>query len=163
MSIKSKDTPDELAQIERLGKDLRQEIQRNLKDNVFAASNVATGLLVEWIERVKAVASGHLRQSVETVVDDEGFRVLIEHYYKYVDKGVSGTERKFNTPYAFTKKMPPVKAMQNFANFKGIGSVRGIAYRLQRTVFKYGIKPRGFIEKAYSPKNIEAIQKILQK
>jgi hypothetical protein len=41
-------------------------------------------------------------------------------YGDFQDKGVSGTEKKYNTPYSYKSKMPPIKPLAEWAKRKGI-------------------------------------------
>ena len=41
-------------------------------------------------------------------------------YGMFQDRGVSGTEKKYNTPYKYTNKMPPAKAFDKWTVRKGI-------------------------------------------
>ena len=41
-------------------------------------------------------------------------------YGEYVDKGVSGVDQKYDTPYAYTTKPPPPSVFGKWAKAKGI-------------------------------------------
>ena len=41
-------------------------------------------------------------------------------YGNFIDKGVSGTEKKYDTPYSYKSKMPPIKPLADWAKRKGI-------------------------------------------
>ena len=45
-------------------------------------------------------------------------------YGTFVDKGVSGTERKYNTPYAYKTKQPPSSALDKWVVRKGLTGTR---------------------------------------
>ena len=38
----------------------------------------------------------------------------MEDYGKFQDEGVSGTKKKYKTPYSYTSKMPPAKAFSQW-------------------------------------------------
>ena len=46
----------------------------------------------------------------------------MEEYGLYQDKGVSGTEKKYNTPYSYKTKMPPIKPLADWAKSRNNGS-----------------------------------------
>ena len=79
-------------------------------------------------------------------------------YGKFQDRGVSGTERKYNTPYSYTTKMPPPKAFDKWVVRKGIAprgkggkfaSREGIKFAIARSSYKKGIKPSMFFTKPF--------------
>lgn len=85
----------------------------------------------------------------------------MEEYGLYQDKGVSGTEKKYNTQYKYTTKAPPPKAFDKWAVRKGLAprkngkfaSRKSLQFALSRFIFKNGIEPSLFFtrpfEKAY--------------
>lgn len=79
-------------------------------------------------------------------------------YGKYQDKGVSGTENKYNTPYKYTSKMPPTKAFDKWVVRKGIAprgsggqfaKREGLKFAIAKTIFKKGIRPSMFFTKPF--------------
>ena len=79
-------------------------------------------------------------------------------YGKYQDKGVSGTEKKYNTPYKYTSKMPPTKAFDKWLVRKGIAprgaggqfaKREGLKFAIAKTIFKKGIRPSLFFTKPF--------------
>ena len=79
-------------------------------------------------------------------------------YGKYQDKGVSGTKKKYNTPYKYTSKMPPVKAFDKWVVRKGIAprgsggqfaKREGLKFVIAKTIFKKGIRPSLFFTKPF--------------
>lgn len=83
----------------------------------------------------------------------------MEDYGKFQDEGVSGTKKKYKTPYSYTSKMPPAKAFSQWVVRKGLKGVRdekgkfikrkSMQYLIARSVFKYGIKPSMFFTKPF--------------
>src|SRR5690606_14654869 len=45
---------------------------------------------------------------------DKGIAVTAPSHLEYVDKGVSGTITKYDTPYSYTNKMPPPSEMEEW-------------------------------------------------
>jgi len=100
----------------------------------------------------------------EIEVGANSFRLafLMEDYGKFQDKGVSGTEKKYNTEFSYTSKRPPLKPITDwvknkrfqFRNKQGkFLSYQSTAYLVRNSIFKKGIKPSLFFttpfEKAF--------------
>tara|TARA_R100001460_G_scaffold8513_1_gene21039 strand:- start:459 stop:953 length:495 start_codon:yes stop_codon:yes gene_type:complete len=78
----------------------------------------------------------------------------MEDYGKFQDEGVSGTKKKYNTPYSYKSKMPPSKAFSQWVVRKGLKGVRddkgrfikrkSMQYLIARSIFTHGIKPTMF-------------------
>jgi hypothetical protein len=89
--------------------------------------------------------------------------ILMEDYGVFQDKGVSGTEKKYNTPFKYTNKRPPASAFSNWVVRKGLKGTRdakgrfvsrkGLMFAVANSIFKKGIKPSMFFttpfEKAF--------------
>lgn len=81
----------------------------------------------------------------------------MEEYGLYQDKGVSGTEKKYNTQYKYTTKAPPPKAFDKWIVRKGLAprkngkfqTRKGLQFALSRYIFKKGIKPSLFFTKPF--------------
>lgn len=85
---------------------------------------------------------------------------IMDEYGMYQDKGVSGTQKKYNTPFKYTNKMPPIKPLADWAKFKNIrlrdnkgkfkkGNYQTIGFLISRSIFKKGIKPSLFFTKPF--------------
>ena len=64
---------------------------------------------------------------------------LMEQYGIFQDKGVSGTEKKYNTDFKYTNKKPPASAFSQWVIRKGLKGTRD----------KKGIKPSLFFTKPF--------------
>jgi len=84
----------------------------------------------------------------------------MEDYGIFQDKGVSGTEKKYNTPYSYKSKMPPVKPLADWAKSRNIrlrdekgkfkkGSYNTIGFLIARSIYRKGIKPSLFFTKPF--------------
>ena len=83
----------------------------------------------------------------------------MEDYGEYQDKGVSGVNRKYNTPYKYTNKMPPPKAFAQWVVRKGLQGIRdkqgrfiprkSLQYLIARSVYNNGIKPSYFFSNPF--------------
>jgi len=80
-------------------------------------------------------------------------------YGKFQDRGVSGTEKKYNTPYKYTNKMPPAKAFDKWTVRKGIAprgkggkfeKRKGLNYAIAKSIYKKGIRPSMFFTKPFA-------------
>tara|TARA_R110000744_G_scaffold74226_2_gene148333 strand:- start:215 stop:733 length:519 start_codon:yes stop_codon:yes gene_type:complete len=84
----------------------------------------------------------------------------MEDYGMFQDKGVSGTKKKYNTPFSYTNKQPPSTPLANWAKFKNIrlrdakgkyikGSYKTIGFLIARSIKRKGIKPSLFFTKPF--------------
>ena len=84
---------------------------------------------------------------------------LMEDYGVFQDKGVSGTEKKYNTPFKYTNKRPPASAFSQWVVRKGLKGTRdkkgrfvsrkGLQFAIANSVYKKGIKPSMFFTKPF--------------
>jgi hypothetical protein len=79
-------------------------------------------------------------------------------YGFFQDKGVSGTKKKYDTPFSYTNKMPPPKAFDKWMVKKGIAprnkagkfqTRKGLQFAIARSIFENGIKPSLFFTKPF--------------
>lgn len=95
-------------------------------------------------------ASGRLINSIEYRVnqkdDDWNLTFYSEDYLKFVDQGVSGTQRKYNSPYSYRSKKPPIQAILQWTKLKGIPDEA--AYPIQNKIFRFGLKPTNVINRS---------------
>ena len=82
----------------------------------------------------------------------------MEEYGFFQDKGVSGTKRRYDTPFKYTNKQPPVEPIERWIKSKGIvprnskgrfTSKRGLAFAISRSIKEKGIKPSLFFTKPF--------------
>jgi len=96
-------------------------------------------------------ASGRLVESINIKIDEkeggETITILAEDYLKFVDQGVSGTIRKYNTPYSYKSKKPPINVILQWMRLKGIP--QEAAYPIQNKIFRFGLKPTNVIDKTF--------------
>ena len=95
------------------------------------------------------------------IVTENGFSIVgftMLDYGHYQDKGVSGKIKKYNTPYSYKDKMPPVKAFDKWIVRKGIAprnakgefqSRKSLQFAIARSIFMNGIKPSLFFTKPF--------------
>lgn len=81
-------------------------------------------------------------------------------YGQFIDKGVSGTKKRYNTIYEYTNKKPPMQPLADWAKSRNIrlrdekgrfkkGNYRSIGFILQRSIYEKGIKPSLFFTKPF--------------
>jgi len=114
------------------------------------------------LQRLNKDSSGKLRNSIKGEVKEMpnsiGVYFEMEPYGNFQDKGVSGTQRKFDTPYSYKTKMPPPSAFDKWIVRKGIAprsatgkfqSRKGLQFAIAKSVFKYGIRPSLFFTRPF--------------
>jgi hypothetical protein len=95
-----------------------------------------------------------------TVVEKEfvSSTFVMEDYGLYRDKGVSGTVKKYNTPYSYTTKKPPASAFSGWSVRTGLAprtstgafaSRKSLQFALANHIFKMGIKPSLFFTEPF--------------
>ncbi len=97
-------------------------------------------------------ATGKLYNSINYRVTEKGddwtLTLLSEDYMKFVDKGVSGTIRKYNTPYSYKNnatKSGFLDSLKKWTRVKGIPEQA--AYPIRNKIFRFGLKPTNVINK----------------
>ena len=114
------------------------------------------------LQRMGKNSSGKLSNSIKGEVKEMpnsiGIYFEMEPYGNFQDKGVSGTERKFDTPYSYTTKMPPPSKLDKWIVKRGIAprnvtgqfqSRKGLQFAIARSILKYGIRPSLFFTKPF--------------
>lgn len=91
-----------------------------------------------------------------------GFRLYfeMEDYGMFQDKGVSGKKKKYDTPFSYKNKIPPIKPLAEWAKKRNIrlrdekgrfkkGNYNTIGFLIARSIFEKGIKPSLFFTKPF--------------
>ena len=91
-----------------------------------------------------------------------GFRLYfeMEDYGMFQDKGVSGKKRKYDTPFSYKNKKPPIGPLAEWAKKKNIrlrdeqgrfkkGNYNTIGFLISRSIFEKGLKPSLFFTKPF--------------
>lgn len=110
----------------------------NLHKSIFETQNS----FIKKLKQKLPKETGSLINSVEASKDKFSFEILIADYFKFIDQGVNGTENSVGSIFSYSKKKPPIKSIEGFANRKGINK-----WALQNSLFKKGIKPQKISEK----------------
>lgn len=114
------------------------------------------------LTRLNKNASKDLHSSLDSELDVHrqsfSLQFFMMPYGEYIDKGVSGKKRKYNTPYSYTNKMPPSRVFEKWIRQKGIRGrnekgqfmkVKTLSYLIARSIFNKGIKPSLFFTKPF--------------
>lgn len=137
-------------------------LDKFLKQTIKKAQNNLKGRGID--------ASGELSKSFtyDLTVSPNSFsaKIFAKRYAKFIDEGVSGVEKKRNTPYSYKRKggsgslkgMPPPSAFDKWSIRRAIAPRSTLGTFLPRKsvnfaiavgVFKHGIKPTYFFKDAY--------------
>lgn len=149
--------------------DFGNEMQKDLKAELVKDGAYVSGDLAEQIE-------------FTSVINGQGFvfTLRLKDYYDYVNKGVSGTDRKRNTPYSYmsSSKIPFYFAKQ-WMNNKGLfvnkgatitsiagkqykaGSKDSQAFAMARSWKEKGIKGNHFYDKVVTKERLDKLRKDL--
>ena len=105
-----------------------------------------------------------LYNSLQGFLDESpaGFRLYfeMEDYGMFQDKGVSGKKKKYDTPFSYKNKKPPIGPLAQWAKKKNIrlrdeqgrfkkGNYNTIGFLISRSIFEKGIKPSLFFTKPF--------------
>ena len=100
-----------------------------------------------------------LDSQIEVSANSFRLAFLMEDYGAFQDKGVSGTKRKFDTPFSYKSKRPPIKPITEWVTrrrfqFKNketgkFMSYKSTAYLIAGGILKNGIKPSLFFTRPF--------------
>ena len=110
-------------------------------------------------------ASGNLEDSIgyDLKVYPSGaleLKFKAAEYATFVDKGVSGTRKRYNTDYKYTTKQPPSGVIDKWVVRKGIEAGRdekgrfikrkSLVFAIAKSIKLYGIEPTNFFTRAFN-------------
>jgi hypothetical protein len=84
--------------------------------------------------------------------------VEMNRYGEFIDKGVSGIKKKYNTPYSYKSKMPPPSKLDKWVVRRGIAPRdkegkflprKSVLFLIARGIYRNGIKPSLFLTKPF--------------
>lgn len=126
----------------------RQRVIKQAKSNLTKQKKRASGQLYKDLDSdLEVYKSGNFALSFS-----------LGDYGEFVDKGVSGTKRKFNTPFAYTTKQPPSKVFEKWIRNKGIKgrnkkgqfiTTKSLSFLIARSIKQKGLKPSLFFTKPF--------------
>ena len=99
-----------------------------------------------------------IKGEVKAMPNSISIQFSMEDYGAFQDAGVSGTKKKYNTPYSYKSKMPPSKAFDKWITRKGLAprdksgkftKRKSLAFLIARSIYRNGIKPSLFFTKPF--------------
>jgi hypothetical protein len=136
------------------GQQIRKELEKFQK---YVISQARANLT-----RLRKNSSKNLYDSLKGQVTykkgDYTVEIEMDTYGLFVDKGVSGKEKKYNTPYSYKSKMPPPSALDQWIVKKGIAprdakgrfiTRKSLQFLIARGIYKNGIAPSLFLTKPF--------------
>ena len=103
---------------------------------------------------------GSLGYDLKVSPNSFGLEFYMLPYGEFLDKGVSGTKRRYNTIFEYTNKKPPMQPLADWAKARNIrlrdekgkykkGNYKTIGFILQKSIYEKGIKPSLFFTKPF--------------
>lgn len=136
-------------------KDELQKVLNRFRDHVVSVSK-------RNLTKLKKNSSKKLYNSIKGTVkaypNSYFMEFEMEDYGVFQDAGVSGKNKKYNTPYSYKSKMPPSKVFDKWIVRKGLAprdkggkfiKRKSLAFLIARSVYKNGIKPSLFFTKPF--------------
>ena len=145
-----------------------KKVVRSAQSQLIQQGKRNTGKLFNSIDSRLDVSKSGYSFSLDFTLSD--FKA--DSYGDFVDKGVSGKQVKYNTPYTFRSKMPPREPILKWIKRRRIRqrdeqgrftktNFNSLAFLIQRSIFNKGIKPSLFFTKAFE-KHFKGLDKELQ-
>ena len=108
-------------------------------------------------------ASGTLSDSIQGTDKFEKGKLIeagiqMEAYGEFIDKGVSGVKKKYDTPYSYKDRMPPANKLDKWTVRRGIAPRdakgkfiprKSLLWLISRGIYNNGIKPSLFMTKPF--------------
>ena len=142
------------------------------KDLFTTSLNAIEQVLGDFISRVQdninkadLPVTGKIAD-IELVSKEREIQVLANEWLIYQDKGVSGTQVKYNTPFRYTDKMPPPDVFKDWIKRKNLNlrdnkkyygkespfksltqeeQIERTSWVIAKSVYKKGIKPKNIM------------------
>ena len=135
----------------------------NLKEALLEFRNKVVSDARRELKSQNKVSSGKLYNSIQggpvkTSKNSIEFSIEMEDYGTFVDKGVSGISKKYNTPYSYKDKMPPPNKLDKWIVKKGIAprdekgrfiDRKTLQFLIARSIYRNGLKPTLFFTKPF--------------
>ena len=137
---------------------LKKETEKYLNDFAKYVIQQSRSNLTKGDKNVNKNLYNSLDKEIEVGANSFRLSFLMEDYGKFQDKGVSGTERKYNTPFSYKSKRPPLKPITDWVKNRRFQfrqkngkfmSYQSTAFLVRNSIFKKGIKPSLFFTKPF--------------
>ena len=138
---------------------LKKETEKYLNDFAKYVIQQSRSNLTKGDKNVNKNLYNSLDKEIEVGANSFRLAFLMEDYGKFQDKGVSGTERKYNTPFSYKSKRPPLKPITDWVKSRRFQfrqkngkfmSYQSTAFLVRNSIFKKGIKPSLFFTKPFN-------------
>lgn len=99
-----------------------------------------------------------IKGDVKAMPNSISMEFSMEEYGFYQDQGVSGKEKKYDTPFSYKSKMPPPSKLDKWIVRKGMSprdskgkfvSRKSLQFLIARSIYKNGIRPSMFFTKPF--------------
>jgi hypothetical protein len=136
----------------------QQETYKYLNDFAKYVIQQSRSNLTRQGKNVNKKLYDSLGSEIEVSKNSFSLSFTMEDYGIFQDKGVSGTEKKYNTPFSYKSKMPPAKPITDWVTRKRFQfrkpdgkfmSYKQTSYLVRNAIFKNGIKPSLFFTKPF--------------
>jgi hypothetical protein len=137
---------------------LREETEKYLNDFAKYVIQQSRSNLTKGDKNVNKKLYNSLDNEIEVGANSFRLAFLMEDYGKFQDKGVSGTEKKYNTPFSYKSKKPPLRPITDWVKNRRFQfrqkngkfmSYQSTAFLVRNSIFKKGIKPSLFFTKPF--------------
>jgi len=137
---------------------LRKETEKYLNDFAKYVIQQSRSNLTKGGKNVNKNLYNSLDKEIEVGANSFRMAFLMEDYGTFQDKGVSGKEKKYNTPFSYKSKRPPLKPITDWVKNRRFQfrqkngkfmSYQSTAFLVRNSIFKKGIKPSLFFTKPF--------------
>jgi len=99
-----------------------------------------------------------IKGDVKAMPNSISMEFTMEEYGFYQDQGVSGKQKKYDTPFSYKSKMPPPSKLDKWIVRKGMSprdskgkfvSRKSLQFLIARSIYKNGIRPSMFFTKPF--------------
>lgn len=142
--------------LQDFGNDLTAKLKKNLQNSI------------------NTVTSKSLEQSIEFTVkfiskEQVSFKLLMNDYYEFVDKGVQGIggmnatgkwsylKKNTTSPFSFKDKKPPLDSLEDWSTMNNVNP-----FIVQNSVFHRGIKATNFYSDVVNQKLLDTLYSDIQ-
>lgn len=118
--------------------------------NYYKTLEKYASLLEETLKSEAPSFSGSLANSITGKIEFDAagtanVGIYMAEHGDYINEGVNGTILNRGSRFSYKDKMPPISALQAWANAKGINP-----WALRYSIYTKGIKRNPFIERSFS-------------
>ena len=137
---------------------LRKETEKYLNDFAKYVIQQSRSNLTKGGKNVNKNLYNSLDKEIEVGANSFRMAFLMEDYGTFQDKGVSGKEKKYDTPFSYKSKRPPLKPITDWVKNRRFQfrqkngefmSYKSTAFLVRNSIFKKGIKPSLFFTKPF--------------